>query len=274
MRDKILEIIKSENRKLNPKEILDLKVTDIKLEFIQKQTREPNLKELAIKLEEDTDTISSVSTQAQIASIENIDFSTVTSIYVKVVAYPGYEFEIKQDLEVNDPAQVTATKEEELRAAQALLEEKEAQINQQATRISDLEQQLLNKQDYINPAGEEEINITTNGTITRDIREKASVKINTNVPIPTGYLKPTGTLNITTNGEHNVKDYEKVNVQLNDALLNNLTLVNDLTEYTNGRVTTISKSFNIEPNQEYYLIGHYMFTGAGKTRLILCTYIY
>lgn len=39
----------------------------------------------------------------------------------------------------------------------------------------------------------------------------SSVTVN---PIPDEYIIPTGTLNITDNGEHDVKNYEKVNVDV------------------------------------------------------------
>lgn len=60
--------------------------------------------------------------------------------------------------------------------------------------------------EYINPSGV--LNITTNGNY--NVREKNEV--NVNVPIPEGFLKPQGTLNIDVNGEYNVSEFEKVNV--------------------------------------------------------------
>jgi hypothetical protein len=38
------------------------------------------------------------------------------------------------------------------------------------------------------------------------------VKVDVNVPIPEGYIKPSGTLDITENGEYDVAEFEKVNV--------------------------------------------------------------
>lgn len=60
-------------------------------------------------------------------------------------------------------------------------------------------------------------------------------------PIPDGYIKPEGTLDITKNGEYDVTNYEKANVniasvggnELEDAILSN-TISGD---YTNDRIT-------------------------------------
>lgn len=63
---------------------------------------------------------------------------------------------------------------------------------------------------YIKPTGEKEI--TKNGT--HNVTEFASVDVN--VPIPEGYLKPTGTKDIVSNGTHDVSNYNsaKVNVPI------------------------------------------------------------
>lgn len=62
--------------------------------------------------------------------------------------------------------------------------------------------------EYIVPSGTKDI--TSNGT--HDVADKASVKVN--VPIPEGYIKPSGTKNITTNGTHDVKQYESAEVNV------------------------------------------------------------
>lgn len=50
------------------------------------------------------------------------------------------------------------------------------------------------------------------------------------LPIPEEYIIPTGTLDITENGEHNVKTYEKVNVDVTGGYgvsVENTTLIFD-----------------------------------------------
>lgn len=71
---------------------------------------------------------------------------------------------------------------------------------------------------------EKTIEYTENGeyTIKPDtgyVLEKANVKVN--VPLPEGYIKPDGTIDITSNGEVDVTNYEKANVNIafnNDVL--------------------------------------------------------
>lgn len=68
---------------------------------------------------------------------------------------------------------------------------------------------------YIQPSGS--VTITQNGE--HDIKqyEKATV----NVPIPDGYIKPSGSVNITGNGSHNVTQYENavVNVPIPEGYI-------------------------------------------------------
>ena len=65
------------------------------------------------------------------------------------------------------------------------------------------------------PMQEKTVSITENGTheIFPDVGYILSkVGVSVNVPIPDGYIKPSGTLAIEQNGEHNVTAYENVSV--------------------------------------------------------------
>lgn len=67
------------------------------------------------------------------------------------------------------------------------------------------------------PTQEKTVPITVNGTheiLPDDGFTLSKVTANVNVPIPEGYIKPTGTLEITENGSHNVAAYESVDVDV------------------------------------------------------------
>ena len=64
---------------------------------------------------------------------------------------------------------------------------------------------------------EKSVTITENGTrtITPNSNETfSSVEVNVNVPIPDGYIQPVGIKDITENGEYDIAEYEKVNVDV------------------------------------------------------------
>lgn len=67
------------------------------------------------------------------------------------------------------------------------------------------------------PEQEKTVDITENGTteVTPDEGKVLSkVKVNVDVPIPDGYIKPSGTKEITENGIHDVAEYSSVNVNV------------------------------------------------------------
>ncbi len=65
------------------------------------------------------------------------------------------------------------------------------------------------------PTQEKTVNITANGTHTVTPDEGyalSKVTANVNVPVPEGYIKPSGTKEITENGTHSVTEYDSVSV--------------------------------------------------------------
>ena len=68
--------------------------------------------------------------------------------------------------------------------------------------------------EYIIPTGTEEITVTENGTVSRDVSAKETVTVNTNVPIPPGYIIPTGDLGITENGQYDITEKASVTVDV------------------------------------------------------------
>ena len=60
----------------------------------------------------------------------------------------------------------------------------------------------------------EPLEITENGTYTAPDGVDGYSPITANVPIPDGYIKPIGTLDVTENGTHDVSEYAEVNVNV------------------------------------------------------------
>lgn len=88
-------------------------------------------------------------------------------------------------------------------------------LNEQEALVETLRQTLNNK---IASAGAkiEPIVITENGIYesTETVQGFAPIEVNVPDKIPDGYIKPEGTFDITKNGEHDVAQYEKVNVNV------------------------------------------------------------
>lgn len=68
--------------------------------------------------------------------------------------------------------------------------------------------------EYIIPTGTEEITVTENGTVSRDVTSKETVTVNVDVPIPPGYIVPTGNLGITENGQYDITEKASVTVDV------------------------------------------------------------
>lgn len=92
--------------------------------------------------------------------------------------------------------------------------------------------------EYIVPNGTK--NITSNGT--HSVTEFDEV--NVNVPIPDGYIQPSGTLDITENGEHDVTEYARVTVDVKGS-------GGQTIYYTRGGACYVANMI-IEPNDGVY----------------------
>lgn len=84
---------------------------------------------------------------------------------------------------------------------------------------------------YIKPSGTKQVQ--SNGT--HDVVNYASVNVNVPNVIPDGYIKPTGTKQITTNGTHDVKSYESVSVSVQSSTTD--PVLQEKTVTQNGVVT-------------------------------------
>lgn len=92
------KIATEEYNKESATESINLKITICQMNTYAETQRMPTLKELAVELEKD-DEIQYVNSSQKIASIKDINFATVTSIFTKLKAYP-YEFEINSSLQL------------------------------------------------------------------------------------------------------------------------------------------------------------------------------
>ena len=60
----------------------------------------------------------------------------------------------------------------------------------------------------------EPLSITENGTYTAPEGVDGYTPVVVNVPIPDGYIQPSGTKDITSNGTHSVTEFAEVNVNV------------------------------------------------------------
>lgn len=93
------------------------------------------------------------------------------------------------------------------------------EVNDQKSLISQIKSALANKAAGGEglPTQEKTVDITQNGTtevLPDDGYALSRVGVTVNVPIPDGYIKPSGTLEVTENGTHDVTAYASVNVNV------------------------------------------------------------
>lgn len=87
-----------EYNKQTATESINLKITTCQMNTYAETQRMPTLKELAVELEKDNE-IQYVNGSKRVASTQDINFTTATSIFTKLKAYP-YEFEINSSLQL------------------------------------------------------------------------------------------------------------------------------------------------------------------------------
>ena len=102
---------------------------------------------------------------------------------------------------------------------QTQIERISGEVNEQKNLISQIRTALQGKAagGAGLPTQEKNVEITENGTVEVLPDEGYAlhrVGVSVNVPIPDGYIQPSGTLAITQNGEHNAREYEKVSVNV------------------------------------------------------------
>lgn len=82
----------------------------------------------------------------------------------------------------------------------------------------------------------EPLEVTENGTYTTPDNADGYSPVTVNVPIPDGYIQPSGTLQVTENGTHDVTEYASVNVNVPSKE----PLLQEKTVTENGEVTADS----------------------------------
>lgn len=120
------------------------------------------------------------------------------------------------------------------------------------------------------PTQEKTVAITQNGTheiVPDDGYALSKATVSVNVPIPDGYIKPSGTQVVAVNGYHDIKEYENVNVNVpipDDYIKPNGTLevtengVHDVTAYQSVNVNVAGSGGGDSEEEVASLLGNTM----------------
>lgn len=134
------------------------------------------------------------------------------------------------------------------------------------------------------PTQEKTVEITENGTVSVMPDEGyalSKVTANVNVPIPDGYIKPSGTLEVSENGTHDVTAYASVSVNVptgggGDTSIEDGLVTRTLTVYRNERVESVGSYlfYNSASLQSIVLpnvkiIGTYAFANCAKLTAVV-----
>lgn len=96
-------------------------------------------------------------------------------------------------------------------------EDLDAVLTEQEELIAELKEVLAEKAagggEVVDPVIEP-LEVTENGTYTAPDGVDGYSPVTVNVPIPDGYIKPSGELEVTENGTHDVREYASVNVNV------------------------------------------------------------
>ena len=102
--------------------------------------------------------------------------------------------------------------------------------------------ELLEMANGLSEPAIEPLAVTKNGTYTAPEGVDGYSPITVDVPVPDGYIVPSGELEVTENGIHDVTEYATVNVNVaasGDTSAEDRLLKGTLTEYRNDRITSI-----------------------------------
>lgn len=89
-----------------------------------------------------------------------------------------------------------------------------SEVSEQTTLIQQIKTALDGKAGGGTAPVIETLEVTENGTYTAPAGVDGYSPVMVNVPVPSGYIKPSGTLEVTKNGEYDVAEYAEVNVDI------------------------------------------------------------